>query len=261
MKIVTWNCNSIRSRFHVFDKLVEEQSPDIICIQETKVADEKFPYKQFDEAGYYIKYWGTGPQYGVAIASKKELEVESMIDVADYGQPRHISVKLPQDVVLHNFYVPAGGDEPDVTINPKFDHKMKFITWMTEFFEAKKNAKEKVIVVGDMNIAPLEHDVYNSKKLRNDVSHTDIERKMFLEFLDRAGLSDPYRIDDTESKIYTWWSYKVFQSYQKGYGRRLDHILLSHDIMDKVISTTILPEYRMVEKPTDHCPVILDIDL
>jgi exodeoxyribonuclease-3 len=267
VKIVCWNCNSICIRLGIVKKLAEEENPDIICLQETKVSDAKFPLIEFKMLGYdYIYTNGQrdgqgGGQYGVATISKFPLLNAHKHDPMDYNHARHICLEIPgkaENIHLHNFYVPAGGDIPSCELNPKFDHKIKFMNWLIQAFYEVKDT-QKSIILGDLNIAPLTHDVYDSKKLKNVVSHTQIERDLFAKLLADGELFDPFRATDTESKIFTWWSYRVKQSYERDFGRRLDHILLSKTLENRVKSVKILREYRTLERPSDHVPLIIEI--
>ena len=157
MKIVSWNINSLRLRLPLLQKFVETADPDIVCLQEIKVADEAFPLKRVKALGFeHVVFSGEKSYNGVAILSKFPLTKVTAIDVENYGHKRLISATLQTkfgEVDLHNFYVPAGGDIPDVKLNNKFDHKLKFIDWMAAHFSAQKD--KKIIVMGDMNIAPL----------------------------------------------------------------------------------------------------------
>ncbi|NBV07295.1 MAG: exodeoxyribonuclease III, partial [Proteobacteria bacterium] len=167
MRIASWNINSLRLRLPLLAKFVDLANPDIICLQETKVADESFPIKAVRALGFdHIIFSGEKSYNGVAILSKFPLSKIEKIDIENYGHKRHISCALETEVgevFLHNFYVPAGGDIPDIALNDKFAHKIKFVDWMYEYFAPQKD--KKIIILGDMNIAPLEHDVWSHKQL------------------------------------------------------------------------------------------------
>ncbi len=263
MKIVSWNINSIRIRIHLLEKLVKEEDPDIICLQETKVINDLFPIKEIKKLGFdYIEFDGEKSYNGVAIFSKTPLSEVNKIDVLNFKHKRHISASFLDGLTLHNFYVPAGGDEPDVNINPKFDHKLKFLDWMTQFFANNHDENSKLIVVGDINIAPLEHDVWSHKQLLKVVSHTPIEVEKMGKMQKSLDFIDSHRlfVDDNE-KLYSWWSYRGREPFKSNRGRRLDHIWVSPALKTKIKSAYILKDFRILDRPSDHVPIVLELSL
>lgn len=260
MKIVTWNINSVRLRAGIVVQLMREEKPDIICLQETKVIDELFPRDVFEAEGYeHIHINGMKSYNGVCIFSRvpfKKTEIHKRVGKEDC---RHISVSV-KGFDLHNLYIPAGGDEPDRKINEKFGHKLDFIDEMTEFFAAEYSNKKNVITVGDFNIAPREHDVWSSKQLRNVVSHTDIEKEKLAKMYASINWQDAIRhfVPD-EEKCYSWWSYRNRDWRKSNRGRRLDHIWVTPPLAKKLKSHKILTEYRDLEKPSDHVPVMIEL--
>lgn len=162
MRLATWNINSVRLRVPLLQQMVAEFAPDVICLQETKTADEFFPHDDMAAMGYdHRVIWGQKSYNGVAILSRLPLTDFQKYDRCGKADCRHISVRLPDGTVLHNLYIPAGGYEADVKINPKFQHKLDFVDEMTAWWPLQPKGKK--ILVGDLNIAPLEHDVWDSK--------------------------------------------------------------------------------------------------
>jgi exodeoxyribonuclease III len=260
MKIVSWNINSLRLRLPLLKKFVAENSPDVICLQEIKVQDADFPLLEVKALGFdFVEFSGEKSYNGVAILSKFPLSKISKIDVLNYGHKRHISAKI-KDVEIHNFYVPAGGDIPDVTLNDKFDHKLKFVDWMTEFFAQQKN--KKIIILGDMNIAPLEHDVWSHKQLLKIVSHTPIEVEKMENLRRSLGWIDTHRnfIDESQ-KLYSWWSYRAKDPLAANKGRRLDHIWATPNLKNQIKSMKIYRDFRAETQPSDHVPIETKFDL
>ena len=236
MRIATWNINSVRLRIHHVLRFIKEQNIDVMCLQETKTPDEFFPSKEFKEIGFVNQYFKGEKSYnGVAILSKLNFEKPNFINWCNKGDTRHISVKFSNNMELHNFYVPAGGDEPDIDINAKFDHKISFLKEMKEHF---LNNKEKFkILVGDLNIAPLEHDVWSHKQLLNVVSHTPIETEALLEIIKTGGWIDVIReFVPHNVKLYSWWSYRNRSWKISNRGRRLDHFWVSKNLFPQVKS-------------------------
>ena len=189
MRIATWNINSVRLRLEQVLRLIKDQNINIICLQETKTQDEYFPYDSFKKIGMNYQYYRGEKSYnGVAILSNFKLEDENFINWCGKNDTRHISVKLNKNIELHNFYIPAGGDEPDILKNPKFDHKISFLNEMKQYFLKDKTTNK--ILVGDLNIAPLEHDVWSHKQLLNVVSHTPIETDTLLGIIQSGEWAD-----------------------------------------------------------------------
>jgi exodeoxyribonuclease-3 len=258
MRIVSWNINSLRLRILNLKKIVEEQNPDIICLQETKVADEFFPYDFLIGLGYpYIEFSGEKSYNGVAIISRIPLTKVQKQQFCSQISSRHIAVLLPDDTELHNFYVPAGGDEPDPRVNPKFAAKLEFLDNMTAWFTQNKGPK--IIMLGDINVAPLEHDVWSHKQLLKVVSHTPIEVEK-VELL-RSSLNwyDVMRHDIPEQqKLYSWWSYRNQDWRKSDRGRRLDHIWVTPALKSSFIRSYIMKDARDWQQPSDHVPIIAE---
>ena len=259
MKIATWNINSIRLRVNLLKKLIDEQQPDVICLQEIKVEDLLFPLDILAQFGYkYLYYSGQKSYHGVAILSKFPADGNFIIELYN-DDKRHIAVKI-KDIEIHNFYIPAGGDIPDVNENPKFKHKLEYIDLAQNWFTSNRSSESKIILLGDLNIAPLEHDVWSSKQLKKVVSHTDIERKKLIDFQNSSGFIDSARhFTPIDQKLYTWWSYRNLDWFKSDRGRRLDHIWVSANLKSKMKSATTLKDARSWTQPSDHVPYILEL--
>jgi exodeoxyribonuclease III len=259
MKITTWNINSVRLRIELINKLNIEYSPDIICLQETKTEDKYFPIAQIKNIGFeHIAFSGQKSYNGVAILSK--LPIQDSFSIELYNQDkRHICAKINQ-FEIHNFYVPAGGDEPDITINPKYKHKLEYIELMQKWLASNRSPSDQLILVGDLNIAPHEHDVWSSKQLHNVISHTQAERESLLNLQKSFDFIDTGRhFIDMQKKLYSWWSYRNCDWKKSNRGRRLDHIWVTRSLEKQLNSIDILSNARDWLKPSDHVPCILDI--
>ena len=259
IRIATWNINSVRLRETLVCKVLVENDIDILCLQETKTQLDFFPRKNFEKMGYSeIFVRGQKSYNGVAIISRVAITEDNSIDFCAKGDARHISARLDSGVILHNFYVPAGGDIADRTLNAKFGHKLDFLTEMRDFF--KKRKSEKLIIVGDFNIAPREDDVWNHKQLLKVVSHTPIEVEYLNKILKDGDLIDLTRKDIPTGLLYSWWSYRSPNWEKSDRGRRLDHIWASKSISCDFHSSKLLKEVRGLEKPSDHVPVLVDFE-
>lgn len=264
MKITTWNINSVRLRMPLVAHFLKSRAPDILCLQETKCRDAEFPHKDFHALGYrHIVINGQKGYHGVAIVSKSPLRLIEKRDFCEKGDARHISAEVESGngpLTLHNFYVPAGGDEPDRDINPKFGHKLDFLDEMRDWIKKEKIAKGRVVLVGDLNIAPLEHDVWSHKALLKVVSHTPVEVEKLTAVFSAGKWIDALRhFVPAEEKLYTWWSYRAADWAASDRGRRLDHILVSDELGGALSRLEILKEARGWERPSDHVPVTLEL--
>jgi exodeoxyribonuclease-3 len=266
MKITTWNINSVRLRMPLVARFLQTHAPDVLLLQETKCRDAEFPSSDFRALGYpHLAINGQKGYHGVAIASRHPLRQTDARDFCDVGHARHVAVELEvagAPLKLHNFYVPAGGDEPDREINPKFGHKLDFLDEMKAWIETEKVADGRVVLAGDLNIAPLEHDVWSHKALLKVVSHTPIEvEKLDKVFAAGAWIDAMRRFVPAEEKLYTWWSYRAADWAASNRGRRLDHILVSPALGDALVGFNVLSEARGWERPSDHVPATIELAL
>ena len=262
MKIATWNINSIRIREALLNRFVSAYTPDVLCLQETKVDDPLFPHGLVRTLGYkHVVFSGEKSYNGVAILSKLPLKHLATTDMIGNGQKRHIAAELPDGTQIHNFYVPAGGDIPDPEANPKFDEKLRFVDAMTDWSKQEVKQQHRIVIVGDFNIAPLEHDVWSSRQLRDVVSHTPIERAKLTELLQQSGgWVDAMRsLTPHDQKLYSWWSYRNRDWNASDRGRRLDHIWLTPALKENLKAGTIAREVRGYDSPSDHVPVIVEL--
>lgn len=260
MKLATYNINSVRLRIDRVLNLLREEKLDILCLQETKAEDEKFPAEPLKKLGYeYLYFSGEKSYNGVAIISRLPLKNVHTLDLVN-GHKRHIAATLPDGTELHNFYIPAGGDIPDRKLNDKFAHKLDYCDAITEWFGKNRKPKQNIIAVGDFNIAPFEHDVWSHKQLLGVVSHTPIEVEKLTRMRDSFGWVDTAReFVPHDQKLYSWWSYRNQDWRKSDRGRRLDHIWVTEPMKKRLKETHILKDRRDGEKPSDHVPVVLEL--
>ena len=258
--LATWNINSVRLREGLVARLLNEEAPDVLCLQECKSPVDKIPREGFEALGYpHMIARGQKGYNGVAILSKMPLVEAGAADHADLGHARHVAARLANGVVIHNYYVPAGGDKPNREVNEKFGQKLDYLTAMRDAFFADN--PEKAILVGDLNIAPREDDVWNHKQLLKVVSHTPIEVEHLAEVQDAGGWVDVTRADIPDGNLYSWWSYRSPEWDSADKGRRLDHVWASSDIAGAASGSRILRACRGWEQPSDHAPVFATFDL
>jgi exodeoxyribonuclease-3 len=269
LTISTWNINSVRLRINLVAKFIKAERPDVLCLQETKCPDDKFPRKRFARLGYtHIALNGQKGYHGVAVVSRVPFDLIDKRDFCSKGDCRHIAVTfgekagLRDPATVHNFYVPAGGDEPDRDVNVKFAHKLDFLDQMTREAWLKPADRARAILVGDLNVAPLEHDVWSHKQMLRVVSHTPIECEKLTAAQKTGGWFDTMRAFTPEpAKLYTWWSYRAADWAAADRGRRLDHVWVSPELADRVSSLKIRREARGWERPSDHVPITARVEL
>ncbi|MEO0913219.1 MAG: exodeoxyribonuclease III [Pseudomonadota bacterium] len=260
LRLCTWNINSVRLREPIVLELLRQHAPDVLCLQETKSPVEKIPTEAFAALGYtHIVARGQKGYNGVAILSRVPIEDAGQRDFCAKGDARHVAARLGDGTLIHNFYVPAGGDVPDRDENEKFGHKLDFLTEMREWFGAERPAR--AIMVGDLNIAPREDDVWSHKQLLKVVSHTPIEVEHLGAVQEAGAWVDITRKDIPEGQLYSWWSYRAKDWDAADKGRRLDHIWATPDLAAAAGESHVARDVRGWEKPSDHAPVFATFDL
>lgn len=263
IRIASWNINSVRLRLGNVARFAAEYQPDVLCLQETKAGDDVFPDAALAEMGFtHRAFKGDKGYNGVAILSKVPFTEKRYESFGGIDHSRHLAVTLEGGIELHDFYVPAGGDIPDAAANPKFAHKLKFVADMTAWCKRRRDSGARRILVGDLNIAPLEHDVWSHKQLLKVVSHTPVEVAA-MEKLIATGewVDSARRFTPPTEKLYSWWSYRSPNWDLADKGRRLDHIWVSPALAGglKAVETPRAP--RGWDVASDHVPVIATIAL
>jgi len=260
LKIVSWNINSVRFRLDVVERFLKETQPDILCLQETKVIDGDFPVAPFRKLGYvHNVLHGQRMHHGVAILSRMPLAEDDRFDWQANREARHVGVRLANGVRLENVYVPAGGDIPDREQNAKFGQKLDFVERMTRWSEGLDCP---TILVGDLNIAPLEADVWSHKQLLKVVSHTPIE----VDALNALKASNSWvdlgrHFYPAPARLHTWWSYRSPDWTKNDRGRRLDHMWATAEVAERAVSHTVFEDCRSWLKPSDHVPIMTECSL
>ncbi|MEZ5848485.1 MAG: exodeoxyribonuclease III [Geminicoccaceae bacterium] len=263
LRITSWNANSVRLRQSMLKRIRDEIDPDILCLQEIKVASELFPHEMFEALGYTHRLvHGQKAYHGVAVLSRIPLDGMVTHDWCGKEEARHLECRLPGGIELHNLYVPAGGDIPDVEQNPKFRHKLDMLDELRDWFARNSDDQRQILLLGDLNIAPHENDVWSHRQLLKVVSHTPVEVEKLAALQESHGFVDAIReIIPTDRKLYSWWSYRSRDWSASDRGRRLDHIWLSPALAPFLRDATITREARGWDQPSDHVPVTIDLDL
>jgi len=265
-RLATWNINSVRLRLDIVERFVLAYHPDVLCLQEIKCEDGTFPALALRALGFpHIAVSGQKGYHGVATLSRLPFNSVKRRDICGRKHARHLSVALDganaaKPLVLHNVYVPAGGDLPDPALNPKFRHKLDFLEALGTWYGGMRaKSKNRMIMVGDLNVAPLPTDVWSHKQLLKVVSHTPAE----VERLEAVQASHRWvdvmrRHVPAEQKLFTWWSYRNRDWRVSNRGRRLDHIWTTPALDGAAVSMKVAQETRDWQRTSDHVPVIAD---
>ncbi len=257
MKIISWNVNSVRARFNNILEYIKEAKPDILLLQEIKTQDVSFPYEEFKKIGYESYVYGQKSYNGVAIISKiKVNKIDKNFIKDELKQSRIITgqVKInKKNIQIINIYVPNG--------NPidtdKYDYKKNWLKKFTSSIKKELHKNSNILIAGDFNIIPEEIDVYDFKRYENDALGRLEIRKKYRELIN-LGFKDVYRLKNKTKQEYTFWDYFA-GSWQKNYGMRIDHFLLSNSLIENIKSININKKPRSKEKPSDHTPIELEI--
>jgi exodeoxyribonuclease III len=263
LAVATWNINSIRLRIDLVTAFLDRYRPDILCLQEIKCPTDLFPLAPFRERGYrHVLVNGQRGYHGVAIVSRKRFVDTFVRSFCGKDDARHASVAVRhrgEDIRLHNFYVPAGGDEPDPAVNEKFAHKLAFLDEMTSWLNGGEPGG-RTILLGDLNIAPYENDVWSHRQLLRVVSHTPVETEGLETLRVSGGWVDAARhFVPVDRKLYTWWSYRAADWTASDRGRRLDHIWVTPALAPRLDAVEVVRAARGWQRPSDHVPVIARI--
>ena len=253
MRIATWNVNSLKVRLpHVVDWLASHQ-PDVLCLQETKTEDVKFPSEALAATGYHFVFSGQKTYNGVALLSRSApaditagipgfADEQKRVLAATYGDTRVVCV-----------YIPNG----ESVESDKYQYKLRWLAALTEWLRCELQKYPKLALLGDYNIAPDDRDVYDPKEWAGKVLFSDLEHAAFKGLLD-LGLTDSFRLFDQPERSFTWWDYRM-NAFRRKLGVRIDHILLSGALVPACSACAVDVEPRKLERPSDHAPVFADL--
>ena len=253
LKIATWNVNSIRSRWQLLERWLQQHQPDIVGLQETKVEDSQFPAWELRSLGYECAYYGQKSYNGVAILSRHPIVkvCYGFHDQYDSQNCRLISAQIA-GLNIVNVYVPQG----QTVTSEKFQYKLNFLDQFIMELNTHYSGKQQ-IVMGDLNIAPDERDVVSAEAMHGKVSFLPEERQRLQQIL-KLGMVDVYRQFETTDKKFSWWNFRS-RGFEKNVGMRIDLILASLDLQNQLKSCLIDIENRAQAQPSDHAPVICEL--
>jgi exodeoxyribonuclease-3 len=256
MKLATWNVNSVLARLPLVLRWLESESPDVLCLQETKCVDERFPTAAFAELGYHAETFGQPTYNGVALLSRVELSrVErGLPDDAKGAQARVISATA-EGARIVNVYMPNGG----FVGSDKYDFKLEWMRRLRAYFDSYYDAGEKVLLCGDFNVAPEDRDVHNPKLWKDRVLFSKPERAALIH-IGEWGFTDCFRAHNQKEKEFSWWDYRQ-GAFRRNLGLRIDHIWVSKKLAAQSTAAWIDKEPRGWERPSDHAPVVAEFNL
>jgi exodeoxyribonuclease-3 len=258
-RLATWNVNSLKVRLpHLLDWLASAR-PDVMCLQETKTEDAKFPAAELRAAGYEAVFCGQKSYNGVAILSRADLaEVQHGIPEFADDPKRLIGATVSTStgpLRIVSVYAPNG----QAVGSEKYAYKMRWYDALAAWMKEELARRPRIAMLGDFNVAPEDRDVHNPKRWEGEIHVSEPERAAFRRLLD-IGFKDAFRLFDQPEKEFTWWDYRLM-AYQRGWGLRIDEILLSPELAGRCTGCTIDKAPRERERPSDHTPVVAELDL
>lgn len=253
MRLVTWNVNSLNARTEHVQAFLDRVAPDVIGLQELKLTDDRVPRALFEDRGYAVESFGQKTYNGVLIASKLPMtEVHRGLAPVDAGQARLIAARIGGMWVV-DVYVPQGSE----VTSDKFTYKLAFLDALQDWLAPRVRSGEPVVLMGDINVAPMDDDVWSVDEMRDQVSFHPLEKERFAALLS-LGLVDPVKPRLAE-RTFTFWDYREL-SFRRKRGMRIDHILTTPDVAARVRGAQVEIDERRKDKPSDHAPVVLDLD-
>jgi len=256
MKIASFNVNSIRARLPIVTDWLSENKPDALCVQETKVQDQDFPEQVFADIGYNCAFKGQKSYNGVAIFSPHDItNVTFGLDTEPKDEPRILTATV-NNVTIINTYIPQGF-EPE---SEKFQYKLDWYDRLLKYIDKNFKPTDLLVWVGDLNIAPEPHDVYDPDNMLGNVCYHPEVHKALQKIID-WGFSDVFRKHCDEDGQFTFWDYRMRGALSRNRGWRLDHIMATKPIADRSISSYIDKAPRLLERPSDHTPIIAEFDI
>jgi exodeoxyribonuclease-3 len=259
MKFASWNVNSLKVRLPHLLEWLARQAPQIVCLQEIKLEDAKFPVEEIQAAGYHCAWSGQKTYNGVAILSRDALaDVAAGMPAFPDEQKRVVAATVGEGadaIRVVCAYVPNG----QAVGSEKYEYKLKWLTAFRRWLEEELKRNRRLAVLGDYNIAPADEDVYDPKLWEGQILCSSREREAFRELL-ALGLKDSFRMFTQREKSFTWWDYRM-NGFKRNLGLRIDHILISSELASRCRASSIDIEPRRLERPSDHAPVMAELQL
>ena len=255
MKIASWNVNSLKVRLPQVLDWLEHQRPNVLGLQETKLTDDKFPADAFRELGYQVSFSGQPTYNGVALISGGE-QTELVHSIPDFeDEQKRVIAATINGVRVVNLYV-VNGQEVG---SEKFAYKLAWLEAVTRWIEQERSRNDRLVVMGDFNIAPDDRDVYDPAAWHEKILCSTPEREALQRLLD-LGLHDSFRLFDQAEAVFSWWDYRAAM-FRRGLGLRIDLVLCSDALKAACTTSYVDKEPRRLERPSDHAPAVAEFDL
>ena len=264
MLIATWNVNSIRTRLSQIIDWINQVKPDILCLQETKVVDDSFPFEPFEKLGYSVEVYGQKSYNGVAIISKIKAENvqkgflgyrDSNQNIDIFKDQKRLISAVINGIKIINVYVPNGS----ALASDKFEYKINWLNCLASFLDENEKKGDLICLMGDFNVAPSNLDIHDPEKYEGGIMASQLERSALNNVL-KGRLIDSFRIFEKNSGHWSWWDYRN-NGYELNKGWRIDHIYISKELSSKLKSCVIDSSPRGNLRPSDHAPVMIDLSL
>ena len=262
MRIATWNVNSVRTRLDQVCAWLQREQPEVLCLQETKVADDLFPLEAFRELGYEVAISGQKAYNGVAILSRLPLEdvqvgflplLPADPEAMQLGEQKRVLSARVEGLRILNLYVPNGSS----LRSDKYTYKLQWLQCLHRYLEVQEQQGEPLVMVGDFNIAPEDRDIHDPERLSGGIMASEAERSALRTLLGER-LADVFRLFEPESGHWSWWDYRS-GGWETGRGWRIDHIYLERDLLELASGCVIHREQRGNPQPSDHAPVVVNL--
>ncbi len=255
MRLATWNVNSLRVRLpHLLDWL-DKARPDVVCLQETKTEDANFPADALQAAGYRAVYSGQKTYNGVAILARSD-PTDVSCGIADFpDELKRVIAATVNGVRVISVYAPNGQSVG----SDKYAYKLRWYAALASWLSKELQIHRLIAVLGDFNVAPEDRDVHDPKRWEGEIHVSEPERAAFRKLL-QLGLADAFRLFPQPKKEFSWWDYRL-NAFQRGWGLRIDEILLSPELAARCAGCSIDKSPRGLERPSDHAPVVADLRL
>ena len=264
MLIATWNVNSVRTRISQIINWINENKPDVLCLQETKVIDDHFPINPFKELGYEVEIFGQKSYNGVAIVSKIKIEniqkgfnknFYNVENTKVYEEQKRLISADNNGIKIVNVYVPNGSS----LFSEKYNYKINWLNCLASYLDELEKKGDFICLLGDFNIAPTNLDIHDPKKFEGGIMATEIERNALKDVL-KERLIDSFRVYEKNTGHWSWWDYRN-NAYELNKGWRIDHIYITKNLSPKLKSCVIDSNPRGNLQPSDHAPVMINLDL
>jgi exodeoxyribonuclease-3 len=253
MIVASWNVNSITVRMPQLAAWLQEHKPNVVCLQETKIIDDKFPRADLDALGYRYEYYGEKAYNGVAILADRPIEAvqKGFREEAEPSARRFIEARVDSLYIL-NCYIPNG----QRVGSDKYEYKLRWIDSLRKHLDQQHKPETKVLICGDFNIAPEDRDVYSTEEVRGTIMVSDTEREK-IEHVRQWGFEDAFRMHNQDGGQFTWWDYRM-GAFRRNMGFRIDHIWVTKSLAADCTRSWIDKAPRKLERPSDHTPILAE---